>query len=274
MAGKDMHFAGDVSALDGACTSVRRVRASSLLGVHIGHGSIDRIVDRSLQAVDGLARQCVFACANPHSLVEAQKDKEFMQALNDASVVVADGVGVSVASMLLGIDVGPRITGFGYFDGLMRALDTRRTGRVFFCGSTDAVLQKIAVRFAAAYPNLTLCGTYSPPFRALTPDENREVIEMIRTARPDVLWVGMTAPKQEKWVHANAAALGVPVIGSVGAVFDFFAGTHRRAPDWICDLGLEWVYRLVREPRRMWRRTFISAPRFFGLLLRHRLRTR
>lgn len=101
------------------------------------------------------------------------------------------------------------------------------------------------------------------------------MVEHIRAARPDVLWVGMTAPKQEKWVHANAAALDVPVIGSVGAVFDFFAGTNPRAPRWMCALGIEWVYRLAREPRRMWRRTVISAPRFLRMVVsRHVLQTR
>jgi N-acetylglucosaminyldiphosphoundecaprenol N-acetyl-beta-D-mannosaminyltransferase len=264
-----------MTTLDRAATTVGRNQASTMLGIRIGHGSIGEVIDRSLRAVDGASSQCVFACANPHSLVETEKDEAFRRALNDATLVVADGIGVSVASTLLNIDVGPRITGFEYFDGLMRAMNSRRSGRVFFFGSTDAVLQKIADRFAAAYPNLTLCGTYSPPFRPLSPDENRDVIERVRAARPDVLWVGMTAPKQEKWVHANAVALGVPVIGSVGAVFDFFAGTHRRAPDWMCHLGLEWVYRLVREPRRMWRRTVISAPRFFGLVFRrHVLRAR
>jgi N-acetylglucosaminyldiphosphoundecaprenol N-acetyl-beta-D-mannosaminyltransferase len=256
-------------ALDRAVRTAGRNQASAMLGVRIGHGSIGEIIDRSLRAVEGVSPQCVFACANPHSLVEAEKDEAFRRALNDATLVVADGIGISVASTLLNIDVGPRITGFEYFDGLMRAMDSRRSGRVYFFGSTDAVLQKIAARFATNYPGLTLCGTHSPPFRPLTPDENREVIQRIRAARPDVLWVGMTAPKQEKWVHANASALGVPVIGSIGAVFDFFAGTHRRAPDWICHLGLEWVYRLVREPRRMWRRTFVSGPRFLALAVRH-----
>jgi N-acetylglucosaminyldiphosphoundecaprenol N-acetyl-beta-D-mannosaminyltransferase len=84
-----------------------------------------------------------------------------------------------------------------------------------------------------------------------------------------VLWVGMTAPKQEKWVHANARALSVPVIGSVGAVFEFFAGTNPRAPQWMCTLGIEWLYRLMREPRRMWRRNFVSTPRFLRMVMMH-----
>ena len=97
------------------------------------------------------------------------------------------------------------------------------------------------------------------------------MIDRIREFAPDVLWVGMTAPKQEKWVSANLANLGVPVIGSVGAVFDYYAGVTTRAPPWICNLGLEWLYRLPREPKRLWRRTFVSAPLFLWYVVRERV---
>ena len=98
------------------------------------------------------------------------------------------------------------------------------------------------------------------------------MIEALGRAKPDVLWVGMTAPKQEKWVASNAAQLGIPLIGSVGAVFDYYAGVTHRAPQWICNLGLEWLYRLPREPKRLWRRTFVSAPTFLWLAFLERLR--
>lgn len=98
------------------------------------------------------------------------------------------------------------------------------------------------------------------------------MVAKIQEARPDVLWVGMTAPKQEKWVEENRRQLDVAVIGSIGAVFDFYAGTHPRAPQWICKMGIEWMYRVIREPRRMWRRNFISSPKFVALVIwRHLL---
>ena len=122
---------------------------------------------------------------------------------------------------------------------------------------------------ADEFPEIEVCGTLSPPYRSWTSEENKAMIAKVNAARPDVLWVGMTAPKQEKWVAANRNQLDVPVVGSVGAVFDFFAGTNPRAPQWMCKLGLEWVYRLIREPRRMWRRTVISAPKFVVLVLWH-----
>ena len=97
------------------------------------------------------------------------------------------------------------------------------------------------------------------------------MISSIHAFAPDVLWVGMTAPKQEKWVHENAQELRVPVIASIGAVFDYFAGLTPRAPQWVCDIGLEWLYRLPGEPKRLWRRTFVSGPLFAWYLIRDRL---
>ena len=128
----------------------------------------------------------------------------------------------------------------------------------------------IAERFAHEYPELELAGILSPPFSQWSATENNAMVAQINAARPDVLWVGMTAPKQEKWVQENRERLKVPVIGSIGAVFDFYAGTYPRAPQWMCGLGIEWLFRLVKEPRRMWRRNFISTPKFVALvLLRH-----
>jgi len=149
----------------------------------------------------------------------------------------------------------------------MRALNQRGAGRVFFFGSSEKVLNLIAHKMAHEFPRLQLSGALSPPFRSWTAEENASMIAAINAANPDVLWVGMTAPNQEKWVHENRDKLTVPVIGSIGAVFDFFAGTYPRAPNWMCLIGIEWVYRLIKEPRRMWRRNFISSPRFVALVL-------
>ncbi len=242
-----------------------------LLGVPIGQSPLGDIVQDSIRVIERRMDQSVFACANPHSLVVAQRDMEFQSALQNANLLVVDGVGASLMARAVGVHLGPRITGSDYFHGVLNALQRRGNGRVFFFGSSEHVLQRIAKRFVAEFPSVTLCGMMSPPFGEWTEMENHRMVKSINDARPDVLWVGMTAPKQEKWVEANRRKLNVPVIGSVGAVFDFYAGTYPRAPKWICDSGLEWAYRFIREPRRMWRRNFLSAPTFIWLVLRRHM---
>ena len=164
-------------------------------------------------------------------------------------------------------NVGPRIAGEDFFKSLLNKLNDAGKGRIFFFGSSNNVLENIKQRFHKDYPSLTLCGSLSPPYREWTEAENTQMIKTINHSQPDVLWVGMTAPKQEKWVQENRARLNVPVIGSIGAVFDFYAGTYPRAPEWMCRIGLEWLYRLIKEPRRMWRRNFISNPKFVLLII-------
>jgi len=249
--------------------------AALLLGIAIDRKPLDQLLDDALAAITRRGQRVIFACANPHSLVTAQNDPMFLRALNRASHVVADGIGVTMMVRLLGMNRGERITGHDFFMRMMQALEQRGGGRVFFFGSSQQVLKMIYTRCARDFPRVTVCGMVSPPYRTWSEDENAAMLSAINAASPDVLWVGMTAPKQEKWVETNRAHLKVPVIGSVGAVFDFYAGTYPRAPAWMCRFGIEWLYRLVKEPQRMWRRNFISSPLFVLLVLRrHLLRMR
>lgn len=242
---------------------------SRLLGVRMETRSLPDLVTESLTALRERREPFIFACANPHSLVIARDDVEFREALDRASTVVADGVGCKWAAALTGSVVGPRITGSDFFVAVMSALN-QSGGRAFFFGSRDEVLVKLGERVNRHFPRVTV-STLSPPFGQWSDDENMAMIDRVRAFSPDVLWVGMTAPKQEKWVARNARRLNVPVIGSIGAVFDYYAGVTQRAPPWICKLGLEWLYRLPREPRRLWRRTLVSAPQFLWLVVRERL---
>ncbi len=241
--------------------------AGKLLGVPIDRKNLERVTHDAREAVERRAEKIVFACANPHSLVVAQGDDLFRQALNSANLTVADGVGVTMMAKFARIDIGPRITGSDYFFAIMKMLAERGGGRVFFFGSSQKVLDLIAARLARDYPAIVLCGAVSPPFGTWPDAQNIQYIQQVNNARPDVLWVGMTAPKQEKWANANAAQLDVPVIGSIGAVFDFYAGTYARAPQWMIRCGLEWFYRFIKEPKRMWRRAFVSNPKFVLLVL-------
>jgi N-acetylglucosaminyldiphosphoundecaprenol N-acetyl-beta-D-mannosaminyltransferase len=241
--------------------------AGMLLGVPVDRKSLETVTAEAIAAVERRGQPVVFACANPHSLVTAQGDAAFRSALSNASLVVADGVGVTLMAKIASLEVGPRITGTDYFLSVMHALERRGASKVFFFGSSPQVLARISARMQAEFPNVELCGMLSPPFDRWSADANSAMLEAIKRADPDVLWVGMTAPKQEKWVEENRHRLRAAVIASIGAVFDFYAGTNPRAPQWMCKLGIEWLYRLVREPRRMWRRTLVSAPKFIALVV-------
>jgi N-acetylglucosaminyldiphosphoundecaprenol N-acetyl-beta-D-mannosaminyltransferase len=134
-------------------------------------------------------------------------------------------------------------------------------GRVFFLGSTEETLRDIRQNMARDYPNVTVAGTYSPPFKAeYSEAEIDNMVAAINAARADVLWVGMTAPKQEMWIHAVRERLNVRFAGAIGAVFDFYTGRIKRSHPIVQRLGMEWVSRFVQEPRRLWRRVFISIP--------------
>ncbi len=242
-----------------------------LLGVQIGTRSLLELIHRALDAIEGKKNPVTFACANPHSLVVAHKDPYFRAALNDSDQLVADGVGIVLGGKLVGLEIKPRIAGADYFFALMDGVNNLTGKRVFFLGSTDLVLNRIKTRVDKDYPEIEATGTLSPPFGTWPQEENDRIIRTINAFNPDVLWVGMTAPKQETWVHTHRSKLNAPVIGSIGAVFDFYAETQPRAPKWMLENGLEWLYRMAREPRRMWRRNFISSPRFLALLLREHL---
>jgi N-acetylglucosaminyldiphosphoundecaprenol N-acetyl-beta-D-mannosaminyltransferase len=249
---------------------VPRRAANELLGVRLDLRSLSELVDTSVAAIATRAKRFSLACANPHSLSVALDDADFRTALCSVDAVVADGVGCRVGAAIAGVTIGPRITGFDYFLAMMSALESRGGGRVFFFGASDAVLGRIRERCGRDFPALEV-ETFSPPYGEWSRADNDRFVERINQAAPDVLWVAMTAPKQEKWLFANRPQLSAPVIGCIGAVFEYYAGTVRRAPQWVCGLGLEWLYRLVGEPRRLWRRTFVSAPEFLQASLRQRL---
>ena len=240
------------------------------MGYEISKLSIKDIMSRCEQAVanpDLSEKPLVFSCANPHSLAIAEANSQFKSALSEASVLVTDGIGLSVAGSMFEVDVGPRITGGEFFGELMVQLNdkgqvTGNKSRVYFFGSSQKVLDLISKKVASCYPHIELCGMTSPPFGDWSEELDTEFVDQINAAKPDALWVGMTAPKQELWTHKNAHRLEVPVIGNIGAVFDFFAGTHERAPAWATKYGLEWLFRLCKEPRRMWKRNLISPALF------------
>lgn len=213
------------------------------------------------------------ACANPHSLWLTRRDRSFSDALRAADILLPDGVGVLIASRILRGEIVRRVAGWDAFTAVCEVHNAIGGRRHFFLGSTPDTLSRIVHRLSREFPRVEVAGTYAPPFAdVFDTQENCAIVEAINASRADVLWVALTAPKQEKWIAANKRALAVDLVGAVGAVFDFYAGTVRRAGPVFQSLGLEWLPRLMRDPRRLWRRTVVSGPAFFLNVLRQRLR--
>lgn len=235
----------------------------NILGFNISNAGLAADVGQAFGYIENDQKAKYMACANPHSLVEAASDALFNQALHQADVLLPDGAGILLAAKWLKLHVPERVAGTEFFLGLTELCNQQGNVRIFFLGSTDLVLEKLVERVKREFPKLDVCGVYSPPFKDEFSDaDNAEMIAAINAAKPHILWVGMTAPKQEKWILANKDKLNVNFIGAIGAVFDFYAGTKKRAPQWICKLGLEWLPRLLREPKRLWKRNFVSSPLF------------
>lgn len=212
-------------------------------------------------------------CLNPHSFITATRDEEFHNALKESDFLLPDGEGICYTlRKWRGIEV-KKIAG----DDLHRYLLAKMAeqgGKVYYLGSTEEVLRRIAERVGKEYPTVEV-RTWTPSFcERLSETESREIIADIERFAPNVLLVSMTAPKQEKWVYEWATLRGElrspQVIASIGAVFDFYAETVKRAPQWAVRMKVEWLVRLLKEPRRMWRRNFVSTPQFLRWVRRHR----
>lgn len=212
----------------------------------------------------------VVNCLNPHSFVQALHDDEFRLALEHSSILLPDGEGICMALKLWGGKKISKIAGDDLHSHLLQTLanapssaTAHTTTKVYYMGSSKNVLQKIEQRLHDEYPSIEV-RTWSPSFcERLSDEESLRIINDINAFAPDVLFVSMTAPKQEKWVERYRGQLTTPrVIASIGAVFDFYAGTVKRAPRWAVKMKLEWLFRLLKEPRKMWNRNFVSTPRF------------
>lgn len=197
---------------------------------------------------------------NAHSFNTAKKDALFAEALKNGDVLIPDGISIVKACRRIGAKSQPkeRIAGWDLFEFEMHKFE-EKGGTVMFMGSSEKVLSLIVQRAAVDYPHLKVV-TYSPPYKPeFSEEDNKAIIEAINAANPDLLWIGMTAPKQEKWTYSHWDELNIHChVGTIGAVFDFFAGTVDRAPRWWQKHGWEWLYRLIKEPRRMWRRYIIG----------------
>jgi len=217
--------------------------------------------------------KCVINTINPHSYCEAKKDKLFSEALLNSDVLLPDGSGIVLATKVLN---GKRINKIAGADIHQYLLETanKKALKVFYLGASTSTLNLIKERIQREFADIKV-ATFSPPFKAnFSLKDNDIMLEKINDFNPNILFVGMTAPKQEKWVYINKHKIKAKTIVSIGAVFDFYAGTVKRPDKFWVDLGLEWLPRLLNEPKRLWKRNFISTPVFLFYLFREKIRNK
>lgn len=216
-------------------------------------------------------RGLVIDTINAHSYNVARSNKEFYYALSTSDILLPDGAGIVLAYKILYHEKINKIAGWDYMIWELERLN-KSGGKCFFLGSSQSVLDKIVDRAAIDYPKVQV-KTFSPPYKAVFTDEDNDtMIREVNEFAPDVLFVGMTAPKQESWINVVSKRLDAGHIGAIGACFDFYAGTVERAPKWIINVSLEWLYRLIREPRRMFNRYVIGNPKFLFNILKIKLK--
>jgi N-acetylglucosaminyldiphosphoundecaprenol N-acetyl-beta-D-mannosaminyltransferase len=232
----------------------------NVLGVQVSAIDIPMALDAISGWIAGRER-CYVCVTGVHGVMESQRDPELLRIHNAAGLVTPDGMPLVWLGRLHGFGHVRRV----YGPDLMLAVcehSVLRGARHYLYGGAEGVPEKLAENLVRRFPGLQIVGTWSPPFRALSLDEDLKIVETINATRPDIVWVGLSTPKQERWMAAHRGQLEAPVLIGVGAAFDFHAGLKRQAPRWMQRSGLEWLFRLLTEPRRLWRRYLVNNPLF------------
>ena len=226
-------------------------------------GEVTRWIDNGIQH---------YVCVTGvHGVMESQGDAELLRIHNESGLTTPDGMPMVWAARLAGAKNTQRV----YGPDLMLAVCERAAQRGWGCflyGATDEVLDQLRNNLSDRFPGLKIVGTHSPPFRPLTPEEDAAVIREINDSGAQIVWVGLSTPKQERWMASHIGRVNAPALFGVGAAFDIHAGTLKQAPRWMQRSGLEWLFRLASEPRRLWRRYAVNNPRFVLAISRRRPR--
>lgn len=246
---------------------------TDVLGVPLALTDYERTMDW-IDATIQERRTGYICVAATHTVVATQDDPELRAAIEGASLVVPDGQPVVWAMNALGHDLPNRVYGPDLMDKYCERSALTGARMFLYGGRNQGALVQLALNLRTRHPGLQVVGGYSPPFRDLTDEEIDAVVAEINTAKPDVVWVGIGVPKQEKWMAALRDRLHAPVLVGVGAAFDFHAGLVPQAPAWMQSAGLEWLYRLLQEPGRLWKRYLTYNPRFVVGFARQYLRHR
>jgi N-acetylglucosaminyldiphosphoundecaprenol N-acetyl-beta-D-mannosaminyltransferase len=239
------------------------VECGDVIGVNVSAITMDDAVATIERWIRDERREYV-CITGVHGVMESRRDPSLREIHNQAGMVTPDGVPLVYFLRLTGRKRTQRV----YGPDLMRemtAVSAQRGYRQFYYGGNVGVGEKLKDILVKSAPGLQVAGTYCPPFREMTPEEDRAAVDMINAARPHIVWVGLSTPKQERWMAAHLGRIEAPVMIGVGAAFDFLAGTKQQAPKWMQRHALEWLFRLCSEPRRLWRRYAYIVPGFIVL---------
>jgi len=245
----------------------------SVLGVAIDALQIPDVILRIRRWIARRGACRYIAVTGMHGIIEARHKAEFREALTDAELVVADGMPLVWIGRLRGHHMPRRVYGPELM--LRFCEETASAGcRHYLLGGAPGVVDQLRVSLETSCPDITIVGTQSPAFRTSTPEEDAAMVENINRAAPDIVWVGLGTPKQEMWMYEHRDKLRVPVMIGVGAAFDFLSCRKRQAPMWMRERGFEWLFRLLQEPRRLWKRYLIGGCEFVFLETMELLRLR
>jgi len=240
------------------------LQRANILGVHVSAINMYQ----ALRAIDHwiVHREKYYVCVTPaHGVMECQTQPDLKQIFNSSGLTTPDGMAIVWLLKLMGYHHVSRV----YGPDLMLAVCHRSQEmryRHFLYGGNPNVPETLALNLQSRFPDLNIVGAYSPPFRPLTVEEDEKIIETINQVQPDVVWVGLSTPKQELWMAEHLGKINAPVMIGVGAAFDFLSGNKKQAPRWVQQIGLEWLFRLSTEPARLWRR-YVQYPVFVLLVL-------
>jgi N-acetylglucosaminyldiphosphoundecaprenol N-acetyl-beta-D-mannosaminyltransferase len=247
-----------------------------ILNVGISRTSYEQVCELCRQWIQegrsGEARRARYICVTSvHGVILAQDDPEIARTLNEADIATPDGMPLVWALRSFGTRDQQRVYGPTLLLEICRRAASRGH-RIFLYGGREETLASLSAKLRQRFPGLVIAGVFAPPFRPLTSEEDRALQELIRKSDSDLVFVGMSTPKQEKWMYDHRDCFPGMILIGVGAAFDFHAGRTRQAPPWMQHAGLEWLFRLVIEPKRLWRRYLLVTPRFLPLWAMQRLR--
>lgn len=240
--------------------------------VKIGKALVDNVTQQeAILEIDRMIRageKTYVVTPNLDHIVKLEEDAEFERCYAEAGLVLADGNPVVWASKLLGTPLKALVTGSDLFPALCQHA-AKKGYSLFFLGGLEGVASRAAEELKKKLPSLEIAGLYSPPFGFdKNETENQKIIDMVNAAKPHLLFVGVGAPKQEKWMYHNIGKLNINVALGIGASFDFEAGTIKRAPKAVRSLGMEWFWRFSHEPKRLFKRYFVESSRFLPIILK------